>query len=88
MDSFAGLYETADDAADHHFEHIVLEVLERHAGEEDWIEEFSNPPLILGKQGHTKWVGGHPVPKSVEWAYMMAQYLYQRRMCKQYRHST
>lgn len=41
MDSFAGLYETAADATDHHF----------------------------------------------EWAYMMGQYLYQRRMFRRCRHT-
>lgn len=79
---FAGLYTTADNAAHRHFENIVLEEVDRHGGDASWIEGFSRPPLILGKQGHVKRIGGFAIPKCCEWAYLLAQYLYQRRMSR------
>lgn len=82
QEHFAGLYETADNATHRHFEGIVLEVIDKHRGETGWTEGFSCPPLILGKQGHVKRIGRIAVPKCCEWAYLLAQYLYQRRMSR------
>lgn len=79
---FAGLYKTADNTIHRHFENIVLDVLDKHLSEPDWTEGFSRPPLVLGKQGHVKHIGHFAVPKCVEWAYLLAQYLYQCRMAR------
>lgn len=79
---FFGLYETADNRTHRHFENIVLEVVSRHASEPGWMEGFSRPPLILGKQGHVKRIGPVVVPKCLEWAYLLGQYGYQVRMSR------
>lgn len=80
---FSGLYRTLDAKVDRHFEHIVLEVVDQNASESGWVEGFSHPPLILGKQGHVKRVGPFVVPKCVEWVYLLVQYGYQSRMAHQ-----
>lgn len=73
--NFRDLYKSADNAKHRHFENIVLEVVDKHAGAPGWVQGFSRPPLILGKQGGTKRIAGIAVPKIVEPVLLLATYL-------------
>lgn len=74
-DCFKGLYKTADNAKHRHFETIAREITDSHAGESGWIQGFSRPPLILGKQGGIKRIAGVAVPKWIEPVLLFATYL-------------
>lgn len=76
---FRGLFKTADNATKRHFETIVLEVVDKNHDAPGWIEGFSNPPFILGKQGHVKRIKGIPLPKWIEPLYLVAAWLYQKK---------
>ena len=75
---FRGLFETADNVTKRHFETIVLEVVDQNRGAPGWIEGFSSPPFIIGKQGHYKRIKGIPLPKWIEPLYLIAAWTYQK----------
>ena len=75
---FSGLYRTADEKGRRFFEHIALEVVGNNSGP-GWIEGFSRPPLILGKQGHTKRIHGLAVPQCLEPAYSLGAWFHHWR---------
>lgn len=81
-DCFKGLYKTADNAKHRHFETIAREITDSHAGESGWIQGFSRPPLILGKQGGVKRIAGVAVPKWIEPALLLATYLLHKQSMK------
>ena len=72
--SFKGLYETADHGVGRHFETIAEEVSSLHADDLGWVQAFSRPPLILGKQGGVKRIAGVAIPKTIEPVFLFATY--------------
>lgn len=75
MESFKGLYVTADHDVGRHFEVIAEEVSSHHVGNPGWVHAFSRPPLILGKQGGVKRIAGVTIPKCIEPVFLFATYV-------------
>lgn len=75
---FQGLYKTADESRRWFFEYIVFDVIEKHGGP-NWLQGFSRPPLILGKQGHKKRIGRFVLPKWLEPVYLLAAWFHHWR---------
>lgn len=75
VESFKGLYATADHDVGRHFEVIAEEVASHHADAPGWVQAFSRPPLILGKQGGVKRIAGLTIPKCIEPVFLFATYL-------------